>query len=349
MSDKKYTSFSGDVGYRGVVMLDDVQLLATSGQVSINHDPIFSQGVWGAGYQNAAEQVAYANNYLRLEGSFGFQLTKGAGVSAVNKFAFTNRGNPAGTSIKILPNGQQGFEGIGWCSSLSFNASEGDVLNCDCNFSSYIDGSSNKIKTGSSSNSALGVSTDGLPFKANDLFPYWATQVYYGALGAEFSDTINTSKEKVINDITNWSASYNSQIVQLKCCRQDSKTASGYAYEDEDGAPLGPDYILVGTMTADGSYTVFKLAGQFEPANYHSGRSLRFVMNPSSDPIANNTGLYIPSAINSSGSTSIQTGASYITAQFSFTALGNGKNPPLSLYSSSSNEQGGEEGQGSEE
>ena len=99
------TKFSGDVGYRGIVKLDGTQLLATSGQVSINHDPIFSQGVWGAGYQNAAEQVAYANNYLRLEGSFGFQLTKGDGIKAVNNFAFTNRGNPSGTSIWIKPNG----------------------------------------------------------------------------------------------------------------------------------------------------------------------------------------------------------------------------------------------------
>ena len=80
------TLFSGDTGYRGIVTLGGIKggtganapviLLATSGQVNINHEPIFSQGVWGAGYMNAAEQVAYANNYLRLEGSFAFQLSK---------------------------------------------------------------------------------------------------------------------------------------------------------------------------------------------------------------------------------------------------------------------------------
>ena len=192
------TIFSGDTGYRGIVRLNDVQLLATSGQVTINHDPIFSQGVWGAGYQNAAEQVAYANNYLRLEGSFGFQLTRGLGVAAVNTFAFTNRGNPNGTSIEILPNGQQGFEGIGWCQSLSFNASQGDVINCDCGFQSYIDGQSNNIITGTSSNSALGASGGTLPFNPNDLFPYWATQVFTGTQGGTASQAKNYLNDIVV-------------------------------------------------------------------------------------------------------------------------------------------------------
>ena len=319
------TIFSGDTGYRGVVTLNAVQLLATSGQVNINHDPIFSQGVWGAGYQNAAQQVAYANNYLRLQGSFAFQLTAGKGIAAVNTFAFTNRGNPNGTKIQILPNGQHGFDGIGWCQSLSFSASEGDVLNCDCGFQSYIDGASNKIVTGTSSNSALGASNGTLPFNPNDLYPYWATQVFTGTQGGTAAQATTH-----LNDIVNWSASYNSQIVQLKCCRQGAG-AAGKAYEDVQGAPLGPDYIMIGTMSADGNYTVFKLQGDFAPQNYHGGRSLKFMMAPSSDPDAKDTYVFIPTAINQSGSTSIQTGASYVTAEFSFSALGNGAQPPLSL------------------
>lgn len=396
------TLFSGDTGYRGIVTLGGIKggtganapviLLATSGQVNINHEPIFSQGVWGAGYMNAAEQVAYANNYLRLEGSFAFQLSKLAPkdgqiqmirdcVSVVNEFAFTNRGNPEGTFIQILPNGEQGFQGVGWCSSLSFNCSEGDVVNCDCNFQSYIDGMSeeyeyvyfaidqdgqkseiteeeyneitdenqrlkevkkdaegnpikvnvkNRIVTGISNNSELGASNGQLPLSPNGLFPYWASQVFTGPAGGLATEAIAQ-----LADITSWSASYNSQVVPLKCCRQPkglTTTEYGYAAQDDEGAPLGPDYILIGTMNADGNYTVFRLRGDFEPEAYHKDRSLRFQMAPSFAPNSKDIGVYIPTAVNQSGSTSIQNGSQYITAEFSFSAVGNGKNPPLALY-----------------
>ena len=364
------TLFSGDAGYRGIVTLGGIKdgtgasspviLLATSGQVNINHEPIFSQGVWGAGYMNAAEQVAYANNYLRLEGSFAFQLSKMIGqgdtfkdgdyvtkdknvrdcVSAINDFAFVNRGNPEGTFIQILPNGEQGFQGVGWCSSLSFNCSEGDVVNCDSNFQSYIDGMSedegvkNRIITGQSTNSKLGASGGNLPLAPNGLFPYWATQVFTGEAGGLATEAI-----KQLPDITSWSASYNSQIVPLKCCRQPNDLPSvpgkeeyGYAAEDGEGAPLGPDYILIGTMNADGNYTVFRLRGDFAPEAYHQDRSLRFQIAPSFAPNSDDIGIYIPTAVNQSGSTSIQSGSQYITAEFSFSAVGNGKNPPLALY-----------------
>ena len=311
------TVFSGDVGYRGLVKLNNTILLATGGQININHDPIFSSGVWGAGYQNAAEQVAYANNYLKLEGSFDFELTSGQGLSAVNAFAFTNRGSTSGTAIEILPNGQHGFKGVGWCSSFGFSASEGAVVTCNAGFSSFIDTSvDNKILTGTSGNSANGAAgTDGLPFDANGLFPYWATQVYKGG-----------SK---VNDVTAWGCDYSSEVVPLKCCGVNS--TGGIAYADTAGAPLGPDYILIGTMTAQGNYTVFRLQGDFAPEKYHSSGKMQFEMAPSKTPSTPEAHILIPTAINSSGSTSIQTGSSYITAEFSFTAIGDGTKPPLSI------------------
>lgn len=312
------TLFVGDVGYRGIVKLNNVILLATGGQITISHDPIFSSGVWGAGYQNAAENVAYADNYLRLEGSFDFQLTKGSGVTAVKTFAFTNRGNPAGTPITILPNGEHGFTGVGWCSSFGFSASEGDVVTCNAGFSSFIDSTvDNKILTGTSSNSATGASGGTLPFAYNDLFPYWATQV--------------TKESSTLNDITAWSCDYSSEIVPLKCCGTNSGAGYGVAQKDSAGAPLGPDYILIGSMTAQGNYTVFRLQGDFEPSKYHAGGEIKFAMAPSSAPSTPAATVTIPKAINNSGSSSIQTGSSYITAEFSFTAIGDGANPPISI------------------
>ena len=87
--------FNHETGFHGVVkigtevlgesttadsIINDPSLatiLATSGSCSIEHQPIISQGVWGAGWYNAAEQVAYSNNVLKMSGSVGYELIKG--------------------------------------------------------------------------------------------------------------------------------------------------------------------------------------------------------------------------------------------------------------------------------
>lgn len=311
------TTFSGDVGYRGIVKLNTVILLATGGNINLSHNPIFSTGVWGAGYQNASDQVAYADNYLQIEGSIACEMTAGDGFEAVKTFAFTNRGNPSGTKIEILPNGEHGFTGNGWCTSLSFSASQDAVLTADMNWSSYIDGENNKIVAGTSGNSELGASAGALPMAYNGLYPYWAMEVYSDADG----------KTKV-PDVINWSASYSSQVEFLKTCGQ------GTAYRDtnEFPAPLAPDYIILGSMSAEGSYTVFKLQSEFDPNSYHSQKALMFEVKSPAEPHTRHR-ILLPKIVRSSGSTAVQNGSSYITADFSFTAIGDGKRPPLSLQS----------------
>ena len=311
------TLFNGNVGYRGLVKLDNTILLATGGQISIAHEPIFSSGVWGAGYQNAASQVAYANNYLKLDGNFSIELTSGLSFAKMKMFAFTNRGASAGTVLSILPNGIHGFTGNAWCSGLSFKAATDGVVTAELSFSSFVDGVNNLITTdevgdGESDsvvNTTLGASLGALPFNYNGLFPYWNTSM----VG--------------FTDIMNWACSYKSDIQMLKCCGTRSVDAQTL-YEDAAGAPLAPDYILLGAMTADGSYTVFQLAGDFEAASYHAQKSATF--NITSSDNESHT-IYLPKIVNSSGSTSIQTGGQFITADFSFTGIGDGANAPMSL------------------
>lgn len=306
------TTFSGDVGYRGIVKLNEVTLLATGGNINIAHNPIFSTGVWGAGYQNASEQVAYAENYLQLDGSIACEMTAGDAFEAVALFAFTNRGKEAGTPIEILPNGEYGFKGSGWCTSLSFSSAQDAVLTADMNWSSYIDGN-NTITTGASANSSTGASAGTLPMAFNGLYPYWANEIFGGADG----------KTK-LSDIMNWSASYTSSVEYLKCC------GSGNASQNDLSSPLAPDYIVLGSMTAEGSYTVFKLQGDFNPDAYHNQQTLKFVVKSPAEPNKAHT-ILLPKVVNTQGGTSIQTGSGFITADFSFTALGDGTNPPLSL------------------
>lgn len=288
--------FSHAVGYRGKASIDGSPLLCTGGNINLTQDPIMGSGVWGAGYQNVAP-IAYAWNYLQLEGSANFELTTGDEWGALKRFAFTNRQNA--TLIVLLPDGINGFSGSGWCSGLSFEASEGAAITGSVNFKG--DPSGNNITGGSAENtSSMGGYTS---FAGNTLCAYWGAKMV-GSGAPE--------------DVISWSCSYNSDIQFLKCCK------------GESSAPLAADYILLGEQTGDGSFTTFKIINEFQPKNYHNEiANLQFYVN---------TERYIgiAKAIVNSRSTSMATGASYITSQHSFTALGDGSKALFDMSGGSS-------------
>lgn len=330
------TIFSGDVGYRGIVKLDNVILLATSGSFTIAHDPIFSTGVWGAGYQNAAENIAYANNYLNVNGSFGFELTKGDGMAALNKFAFTNRGAPGGTQIMVYPNGEQGLNSFGWCSSFSLNAATDAILEGSSDFTSYIK-DFDAISTGTNSNTPLGQSDGVLPMNFNDLYPYWATKIDV-TWDSDANQSLNLNNEDndgTLRDVVDWSASYSSSIEVLKCCdgQPSGDSLYGKALEDGQGAPLAPDYIMIGPMSGECNFTIFRLKDGFYPEIFHSARGADFLFAPSSD-LNKFDKLRIPKMVINNADTQIQTGATYVQASYSFTAIGDGSGSPVELIPS---------------
>ena len=300
-------TFSHAVGYRGYCSLNSTSILCTGGNINLTQEPIMGSGVWGAGYANAT-QIAYAWNYLQLEGSANFQLTTGGVWDALKTACFTDRTTAADITLK--PDGKNGFSGNGWCSSLSFEASEGSAINGSFNFKG--DPSGNNITAdGSGDTSAKGMTNGNPGFAGATLIPYWQTKV-----------KANEIDEK---DIISWSCSYNSDIQMLKCCNLEST------------APLSADYILLGDMTGDCSYTVFTLKGNFNPSSYHQEKkNLTFYVGNE------NTYIKIPLAIINSASTSMATGASYITAGYSFTALGDGDNPIMDMASPSSSGEGDE-------
>lgn len=296
--------FSHAVGYRGLCKLRGTTLLCTGGNINLTQDPIMGSGVWGAGYANAAP-IAYAWNYLNLQGSANFELTMGSGFpvwAALKAAAFTDR--TAASPIVLQPDGRYGFNGNGWLSSLSFDASEGAAVTGSFNFKG--DPSGGGITTLDSSG-ASGENTGSMGLGSPTglagatLVPYWNTSVSTG-------DGNGTKLEDVIS----WSCSYNSDIQMLKCCNSDSS------------APLRADYILLGEMSADGNYTIFRIAGDFEPSSYHGEKkNLKFSVDSKT--------ITIPKAIVNSGSTSMATGASYVSAEFSFTALGDGTNSIMTM------------------
>ena len=309
--------FSHEVAYYGMVQLDGVAILATSGSIGVSHDPIFSSGVWGAGWYNAAEQVSYANNSLRIEGDIGFELASGNIFSKIQAFAFTDRASTLGKNIKILPQGKAGYDGPAWCSSCSFNASEGAIVSGSMNYSSgKMDSDSwmtidpnNPADPNRQTGSQLGVGggTSAPGFK--DVYPYWATVVKLGA---------TPEGGVALPDIIDWSANYSSSIEFITLCQ--GKT--------ED--PIEADYIMVGPMTSDGSFTMFTVANEISPTKFHEQKACRIEMAPGSDLSSKN---YIDFAniVYSSGNTSVQTGGGYIQSDISFTGLGDGTAPPMEV------------------
>lgn len=310
-------AFSHEVGFYGVVFIDGVQLLATSGSVNLNTEPMYSSGVWGAGWYNAAEQVAYAVNYMRIEGDVGFELTKGDTFTKLKEFAFTKRADPLRASdyFQILPQGKSGYIGPAWCSGCNFTASENALVTGGFNYSSgkmdansWVTGVDQTYDGGLTSESALGVA-GGLPFAATDVYPYWASKVSIG------STVLTVAK---LNDVISWSANYSSQINYVAFCNGQTSNVKE------------ADYIMVGPMTADGSLTIFKVSSQLDPDTFQSVKAAVISMAPQSDLATPNT-ITLANLVYNSGSTSIQTGGGYIQADISFTALGDGTQPPMSL------------------
>lgn len=365
------TKFSGSTGYRGVVKIEKdpdpsqetgsrparsgapventlAFILATSGNFTMGHNPIFSSGVWGAGFMNASERVAYANDIARLEGSVGLEYTAGDVFDAVRAMCFKFRGDKGGTFLKIFPNGIHGFQGFAWATSLSFSASQGQIITGDFNWTSYLDGVVNKVVVdsddsdsevntpygASGNNNGAAKPTAPGPFPYNGLYPYWGTDVVAGV--PNVSTGAVAWDDAVVPDIISWSANYDSAIEVLKCCGCKDGT---YTDTLEDSyAPLAPDYLGLGPMNASCNMEIFKLKNDFSDNSLHDRKAFRFILHTPYDgqytPMAyasNTYAITLPRVVCNSKASQVQQGTSWITGSYAFEALGDFMGPPLAL------------------
>lgn len=332
--------FTYDIGYMGVVKLaapgetqpvvgeipeNAVSLLATSGSISVEQSPMFSSGVWGAGWYNAADQVAYAPNYVTTSGSVGYELTAGRAFELLQGFAFTERNK--GTDLYILPNGKAGYYGRALCQGCSFNASQDQLVTGDFNFKTgnvkqcfntdAVDGTTDAAKFGSADlNNDFGSSY-------MDVFPFWATGVCLDSSTTtrpETNEQVAWAQGTKRDDIIDWSASYSSQVVLVATC------GNYQSLEESQEAK----YCVLGSMSAQGSFTIFRVAADLDPERIRQCRKCTIEMGPASNP-SEKKKIVFGSIVFSSGSTDVQTGSSFIQSSFDFTALGNGKNPIMEL------------------
>lgn len=332
MADTK-PKHSYQVGYRGLAKINGQIMLCTGGSVSVSQDPIMSGGVWGAGESNISP-IAYAWNYLTLDGAMNVELTTASGYW----------GNFTGGSTFILyPEGSGGFSGSGYRTTTSVEASEGSALTGSVNFKgtggNLSSGTSWSLSPNSSgsdativnygygySDTAHGASA----FAGSTLIPYWRTTVITGcsSVGTSNYTLMQTSENNgntcgSIGDVISWSVSRNRDVQFLKCCNLNS------------ASPLVADYVVMGEITGDCSYTTFGLSSLTAKSFHRQHKNLTFLLNIGGENRTESTSPYygrnynivyvyaqVPIAIRNSGSTSMATGGSYISTEFSYTALG---------------------------
>ena len=321
-------AFSYDIGYYGVVKLNDNPVLATGGNVSVQYTPLYTSGVWGAGWYNTSEKIAYAPNYVTLSSSVNYQLTNGI-TSDLSQWAFTKRNQSK--NYQILPNGKAGYSGTAYCVGCSFSASQDAIVSGDISLKTGdVNG---KILTGSMSDDSEKAKTghsvlDSIAEGYMDVYPFWATAVYFKTADSDTDRQQPTQiSEGLQVDTLDWNASYSSDLVfVMTCCGQKDDLSSSTGV-------LQAKYCCLGSMQASGSFTVFKINDNLKPDQLRKCRNAYIKMTKSDGDGA--CGIKFGSIILDSGSTDLQTGTSFIQSSFNFTALGNGTKPPMQFNTAS--------------
>lgn len=357
--------FNHETGFHGVVKigtkpLEEVEaddpttysslatILATSGSCSIAHNPIYSTGLWGAGWYNIAENVAYSNNVLEMSGSVGYELIVGPVFDSILSFGFENRAANYGHGFVILPDGLNGFMGPGWCSGVDMSASSGANITGNIQYQSAILARAeelignnfitkplgtiqgeNELKYGVGYHPGLLNPPEGdheypPPAAKGEeflgMYPFWASAVYAGTVNG---DSVNFDYSDPLPNVQDWSAQYSSSVEFMTLC-------SGYT--DFKG-PITPDYIMVGSMSGSGSLTLVGLSEQISPAKIYDQKAYTMVVRPNS-ALTDETKwgkITLPSVIYSSVDISTTTGATLVTASISFNSLGDGTKPPMAF------------------
>lgn len=342
-------------------------ILATSGSVAIAHDPIISQGIWGAGWYNAAEQVAYSNNVLKMTGSIGYELIVGDVFDALLSFGFENRAASYGHGIVILPDGRNGFMGPGWCSQVDMSASTDSNVTGNIGYSSailsrvleegkdesyeemiaknfatgeYYNRLGDADKTTFENDMKLGVGLHpGINLSDKNTYGTNEKNGKYFAKGNAFlgmypfwASNVYTSIVKSEHLPKNMLPNVQDWSAQYSSSVEFMTLCSGFTGYD---GPITPDYIMIGSMQGSGSFTFVGLSDQISPDSIYDQKSYSIVVRPNS--YLNNENYWgkidLPSVIYNSVNIQTTTGSQLVTASVDVTALGDGSRPPMSFSS----------------
>ena len=125
------------VGYRGLVLLNNTLLLASSGDVTFAANPIKSTANWGAGSWNASDTVAWSANLPEIDANIECDVTAGAAIDEIEEFSKRYKISDGGTPLSIHPTNTWGFEGKAYCDSLTLKCQENQNLTASIKGKAY--------------------------------------------------------------------------------------------------------------------------------------------------------------------------------------------------------------------
>ena len=328
------------VGYRGLVLLNNTLLLASSGDVTFATNPIKSTANWGAGSWNAADTVAWSADMPEISASIDCDVTEGNAIAKIEEFSKRYKVNDSNgaTPIVIRPSNSWGFDGAGYCERLEFKGQEKQNLTASIEAKAFFTDAQSVRDFGSESTSMDDKTGDtgvgGVSDIAyNALFPYWGQHLYMRRPSQTGEDTLSIPRSAAdpseqITGITDWGVSLTHNIQFKKTCGMDDSVPAAAG-----GWPLAPDYVALGAMTGDCSLTFVGSLNEYDFNYFYHTRAFAVAFNsPVEDGAPNNDHIgIIPAMTCESYPLSMQTGNDIITANFTYNAVGNGTDAPVML------------------
>ena len=327
------------VGYRGLAKLNGVLLLASSAQATMNATPIKSNANWGAGSWNAAETAAWSADMPEISASIDCDVTTTA-IGVIEEFSKRYKVSSGATPIVIRPSNSWGFNGAGYCESLSYKGQEQQNLTASIEAKAFftdansIKDFSNDADSTSMDDKTSDIGAGGLGDLAyNALYPYWGQTIYMRNASGENTRVIPRTRAEANNQITgitDWSAQLTHNIQFKKTCGIFAGNGQSEGIPTAEGGwPLAPDYVALGAMTGQCDLTFVGMLDEFDYDYYYNTRGFKAEFT---SPVGGGAhSIIIPAMLCESYPISLQSGGEFITASFSYTAVGNGFDPPVKL------------------
>ena len=353
-----HTSF---VGYRGFASLNGVLLLASSAQATINATAIKSTANWGAGSWNAADTVAWSADMPTIDASIDCDVTTKS-VGKIEKFSSRYGLVDGATPIVIRPSNSWGFDGSGYCDSLTLSCGEKQNLTASIEAKAFFanaqsvrdfnapgvpsDGQNyadrgigyGATQGDMNANATPNANTSVAEMPYNALYPYWGQKVYLGfpygdatphpTPGKPISRGNVPLSSEPIRGIVDWKAQLTNNI-------QFKKTCSYNASLKADGLwPLAPDYVALGAETGSCDITFVGTLDEYDFNYFYHTRSFKVTY---SSPVAEESdvtwehAVIIPAMTCESYPLANGNGNDIVTASFTYNAVGNGSDPPVYL------------------
>lgn len=309
------------LGYLGYMKLANSYLLASSSGLNRVVEPIKSEGVWGAGWYNAADFTNYADNQQHFEGSVQFELQGNSTVwNLIRDWLVEQR--VYAQSLEISPNGIDkhtyalvpGDPRTGaWLKQAQFTIGAGEIVSVNASLVAL-----RRTETSTGSNYKSIVMGPGAPeYPLNPAphnmnpIPGWSSKAIITWPGAPPSWSEDALDGFVLmnGDVT---VNNNTQII--KGC-----TGS-----------VNPAAVMQGTIAVDGSIVLWRDGSipdpYDQPGTPHTatGSSIEFRIGET-NPLT----FSIPHVLLTSDTYNIQGKNSPTTRSFGFSGLGDGTAPPF--------------------